>query len=56
MGGYTTPFAVMGSSLFLAAIMTAFVLPDHGENEEDAENSCESFCDTLKLQVLLIDL
>ncbi|KAJ1523716.1 hypothetical protein ONE63_001550 [Megalurothrips usitatus] len=30
IGGYTTPFAVLGSALFLSAIMTAFVLPDHG--------------------------
>jgi hypothetical protein len=31
----------MGSALFLAAIMTAFVLPDHGESEEDAQQGCE---------------
>ncbi|KAJ9599074.1 hypothetical protein L9F63_010441, partial [Diploptera punctata] len=37
VGGYATPFAVMGSSLFLAAIMTAFVLPDHGDDEHDTE-------------------
>jgi MFS family permease len=37
VGGYTTPFAVMGSALFLAAIMTAFVLPEHAEPEEDAQ-------------------
>lgn len=27
IGGYTTPFAVLGSTLFLAAVMTALVLP-----------------------------
>jgi len=41
VGGYTTPFAVMGSALFLAAIMTAFVLPDHGDPEEDTQQRCE---------------
>lgn len=41
VGGYTTPFAVMGSALFLAAIMTAFVLPEHAEPEEDAQQRCE---------------
>jgi hypothetical protein len=41
VGGYTTPFAVMGSALFLAAIMTAFVLPEHAEPEEDAQQRCK---------------
>jgi hypothetical protein len=31
----------MGSALFLAAIMTAFVLPDHGEPEQDAQQGCK---------------
>ncbi|KAJ4447889.1 hypothetical protein ANN_09898, partial [Periplaneta americana] len=48
VGGYTMPFAVMGSSLFLAAIMTAFVLPEHSEPQEDAEQG------TSLLQVLKI--
>lgn len=34
VGGYTMPFAVMGSALFLAAILTAFVLPGHSEGED----------------------
>ncbi|XP_066159093.1 MFS-type transporter SLC18B1-like isoform X1 [Euwallacea fornicatus] len=29
LGGYTLPFAVMGSMLFASAILTAFVLPKH---------------------------
>ena len=41
IGGYTTPFAVMGSALFLSAIMTAFVLPGHVEPEEDTQQRCE---------------
>ncbi|XP_039295920.1 MFS-type transporter SLC18B1-like isoform X4 [Nilaparvata lugens] len=36
-GGYTTPFLVMGSALFMSAIMTAFVLPDHPDREEDSK-------------------
>ncbi|KAG5883594.1 hypothetical protein JTB14_004788 [Gonioctena quinquepunctata] len=35
-GGYTLPFAVMGSTLFLSAILTAFVLPKH-DPEMDKE-------------------
>ncbi|KAK9888503.1 hypothetical protein WA026_000753 [Henosepilachna vigintioctopunctata] len=31
VGGYTLPFAVMGSALFASAILTAFVLPKHDE-------------------------
>lgn len=37
MGGYVTPFAVLGSALFMSAIMTAFILPDHGESEVDSK-------------------
>ncbi|KAJ8956809.1 hypothetical protein NQ318_014223 [Aromia moschata] len=29
VGGYTLPFAVMGSCLFMSAVLTAFVLPKH---------------------------
>ncbi|XP_073985292.1 MFS-type transporter SLC18B1-like [Rhodnius prolixus] len=39
IGGYTTPFLVLGSVLFLSAIMTAFVLPDHAEHEIDTKQS-----------------
>ncbi|CAH1399278.1 unnamed protein product [Nezara viridula] len=35
-GGYTTPFVVLGSALFLSAIMTWFVLPDHSDHEVDS--------------------
>lgn len=38
VGGYSTPFAVMGSVLFGAAVMTYFALPKHDEPEEDSEN------------------
>lgn len=37
-GGYTMPFAVMGSCLFLSAVMTAFVLPEHPEAEVEAKD------------------
>lgn len=33
-----TPFAVLGSVLFLSAIMTAFVLPGHSDSEVDSES------------------
>jgi len=47
VGGYTTPFVVMGAALFLSAVMTAVVLPEHRESEIDAKtgrkfNSCSS--------------
>lgn len=31
LGGYTLPFAVMGSALFASAVLTAFVLPKYEE-------------------------
>lgn len=34
LGGYTLPFAVMGTCLFAAAILTALVLPKHDEVKE----------------------
>jgi MFS family permease len=37
VGGYTTPFVVMGAALFLSAVMTALVLPEHRESEIDAK-------------------
>lgn len=39
VGGYTTPFAVLGSALFLAAVSTAFILPVHNDNDQDADNN-----------------
>lgn len=41
VGGYTTPFAVMGSILFIAGIMTYFALPKHNIIEEDSEGGRE---------------
>ncbi|XP_049949400.1 MFS-type transporter SLC18B1-like [Schistocerca serialis cubense] len=35
LGGYTTPFAVLGSALFMSAVMTAFVLPGHSDSPVD---------------------
>ncbi|CAH0558248.1 unnamed protein product, partial [Brassicogethes aeneus] len=37
VGGYTLPFAVMGSALFMSAILTAIVLPKHPEDGTDKE-------------------
>lgn len=37
IGGYTTPFAVMGGVLFCAAVFTAFVLPKHSDLAQDRE-------------------
>ncbi|XP_044268827.1 MFS-type transporter SLC18B1-like isoform X2 [Tribolium madens] len=34
VGGYTLPFAVMGSALFMSAILTAFVLPRHEDGTD----------------------
>ncbi|KAJ3654879.1 hypothetical protein Zmor_014032 [Zophobas morio] len=41
-GGYTLPFAVMGSALFLSAILTALVLPKH-EDGTDREQGPSMF-------------
>lgn len=35
VGGFVTPFLVLGSTLFLSAVMTAFVLPDHPNRRND---------------------
>lgn len=53
VGGYTTPFAVMGSALFLAAIMTAFVLPEHADSAEDAQQG-SSLLQVLKIPGVLL--
>lgn len=34
VGGYTLPFAVMGTALFMSAILTAIVLPKHEEGTD----------------------
>ena len=36
VGGYTTPFAALGCALFLTALMTGFVLPDHADHDLDS--------------------
>jgi MFS family permease len=35
VGGFVTPFLILGSTLFLSAVMTAFVLPDHPNRRND---------------------
>lgn len=52
-GGYTTPFVVMGSALFLSAVMTAFVLPDHPDREEDSKSGA-SLLQVLRIPGVLL--
>lgn len=52
-GGYTMPFAVMGSALFLAAILTAFVLPSHNESSYQPEEG-PSIIKALKVPGVLL--
>ncbi|NP_001153495.1 uncharacterized protein LOC100123296 precursor [Nasonia vitripennis] len=54
LGGYTTPFAVLGSALFLAAVMTAFVLPHHENNEEDNHSIEGKFMKVLRIPGVLV--
>lgn len=53
VGGYTTPFAVMGLALFLSAIMTAFVLPDNGDQDVDTKEGANLF-QVLKIPGVLL--
>ncbi|KAE8739867.1 hypothetical protein FOCC_FOCC014624 [Frankliniella occidentalis] len=53
VGGYMTPFAVLGSALFLSAIMTAFVLPDHGQHESEPSQGA-SLLQVLKIPGVLL--
>lgn len=52
LGGYSLPFAVMGSCLFLAAVLTAFVLPKH-DNGKDKENP-ESMLRIIKIPGVML--
>lgn len=53
VGGYTTPFAILGSALFLSAIMTAFVLPEHAEAEVESKSG-GSLLQVLKIPGVLL--
>uniref|UniRef100_A0A1B6CRM2 Major facilitator superfamily (MFS) profile domain-containing protein n=1 Tax=Clastoptera arizonana TaxID=38151 RepID=A0A1B6CRM2_9HEMI len=53
IGGYTTPFAVLGFVLFLAALMTYFVLPDHGDQGEGVTNTA-SLLEVLKIPGVIL--
>ncbi|EEB18798.1 Chromaffin granule amine transporter, putative [Pediculus humanus corporis] len=53
IGGYTTPFAVLGSCLFLSAIMTSFILPDHGESDVNSKGG-GSLLEVLKIPGVLL--
>ncbi|XP_058803073.1 MFS-type transporter SLC18B1-like [Phymastichus coffea] len=54
IGGYTTPFAVLGSALFLAAVMTAFVLPVHHERDMDSQSSAGKFMKVLRIPGVMV--
>ncbi|CAD6236491.1 GSCOCG00008210001-RA-CDS [Cotesia congregata] len=36
IGGYTLPFAILGSALIVTAIITAFILPSHNDSDQDS--------------------
>ncbi|XP_063223855.1 MFS-type transporter SLC18B1-like [Bacillus rossius redtenbacheri] len=54
LGGYTTPFAIMGSILFLSAVMTAFVLPSHDQADEIAHQGTSSLLQVLRIPGVLL--
>lgn len=39
VGGYTTPFVVLGSALFTTAVMTIFILPVHPNSSEATQST-----------------
>lgn len=39
VGGYTTPFVVLGSALFTTAVMTIFILPVHPNSSETTQST-----------------
>ncbi|XP_066598482.1 MFS-type transporter SLC18B1-like [Prorops nasuta] len=53
IGGYTTPFAVLGSALFLAAVMTVFILPVHDDLDSDTHNS-GGFAKVMKIPGVMV--
>ncbi|XP_014245481.1 MFS-type transporter SLC18B1-like [Cimex lectularius] len=53
VGGYTTPFVILGSMLFLSAVMTAFVLPDHADHEHTVKQNA-SLTQVLRIPGVLL--
>lgn len=53
VGGYTTPFVVLGSALFLTALMTVFVLPDHADHDLDSRTGV-SLLEILRIPGVLL--
>ncbi|XP_063991731.1 MFS-type transporter SLC18B1-like [Diachasmimorpha longicaudata] len=53
VGGYTTPFVVLGSALFLAALITALVLPVHDNAPADDLKS-GGFTKVLKIPGVMV--
>ncbi|CAK9807234.1 MFS-type transporter SLC18B1 [Anthophora plagiata] len=39
IGGYTTPFVVLGSALFITAVATVFILPVHPNNNQNPHST-----------------
>ncbi|XP_053972738.1 MFS-type transporter SLC18B1-like [Hylaeus volcanicus] len=53
VGGYTTPFVVLGSALFVTAVATIFILPVHPNNNE-ATHSTGGMTRALKIPGVLV--
>ncbi|XP_015365158.1 PREDICTED: MFS-type transporter SLC18B1-like [Diuraphis noxia] len=53
VGGFVTPFLVLGSTLFLSAVMTAFVLPDHPNRRNDVTSDA-SLLKVLKIPGIML--
>lgn len=53
VGGFVTPFLVLGSTLFLSAVMTAFVLPDHANRRNDVTSDA-SLLKVLKIPGIML--
>lgn len=45
VGGYTTPFVVLGSALFTTAVMTIFILPVHSNSNQTNPNTVGEYGD-----------
>ncbi|XP_014238865.1 MFS-type transporter SLC18B1-like [Trichogramma pretiosum] len=54
IGGYTTPFAVLGFALFMAAVITAFVLPVKNNTEETSHNMEGKYMKVLRIPGVMV--
>ncbi|KAJ8673676.1 hypothetical protein QAD02_004938 [Eretmocerus hayati] len=53
-GGFELPFVVLGFALFLAAVMTAFVLPHHDDIEDYPQNTEGKFSKVLRIPGVIV--